>query len=157
MMGIRVNFIKSSSGTGTPSSVSIPLGRAGGTSPSGKGKLLPGSYDTIARTFSLLIAVNQPPPPPWEWVTIIPGPTLSNNAATASDTTWTSNGPVLGVICRKYWFKDSASRGNCTPSKKSGQFPTRKLPNQSWSSVAAETVVSCVLRPASPRRGWSTK
>jgi len=104
---------------GTPTASSVPpeQGMGGGISPSGKVKPLPGSYETTARTFRLLIAVIQPNPPPREWVTITPGPILSNNATTASAITPALKGPVSGVIWRKNWFRDSASRGNCAWEK----------------------------------------
>jgi hypothetical protein len=48
----------------------------------------------------------------------------------ASAMTIRSSGPVSGVIWRKNWFRDSGSRGNRTPGKKSGQMPSRKRLNQ---------------------------
>src|SRR5512137_2611566 len=140
-------------GTLTASRVPPALVIGGGTSPSGKVKPLPGSYETMARTFRLLITVSQPNPPPREWETSTPGPVLLNNAATASAITLVSKGPIFGVIWRKNWFKDSASRGNWTPGKKSGQMPSRKKLNQYCSSGIAVILPGSVLRPAPPRRG----
>ena len=56
---------------GTPVASSVPpeLVIGGGTSPSGNVNPLPGSYETMARTFRLLITVSQPNPPPREWET----------------------------------------------------------------------------------------
>ena len=65
------------------------------------------------------------------------GPILSKRAATASEFTSMSNGPVLGVIWRKYWFSASGSRENCTPGKWFGQIPMRKMLNQVCSSGVA--------------------
>src|SRR5690554_2542603 len=98
---ISVNLPNSAEGTGTPDrEPNRPLdGIGSGNSSSGNKKLLYGSYATIALTFSFLMAVYQPGPPPWEWVTRIPGPILSKSADTASETTAASKGPVLGVIC----------------------------------------------------------
>src|SRR2546423_8817541 len=101
-IGIFVSFWKSASGTETPSSGPIALGIDGGTSPSGKTNPLPGSYATTARIFGFFVAVIQPGPPLCECVTRIPGPILSQRADTASVMTGISNGPVLGVMERKY-------------------------------------------------------
>ena len=83
----------------------------------------------MARTFRLRAAVSQPMPPLCECVTRIAGPILSNSAATALEFTPMSIGPVSGVIDRKYWFRASGSRENCTPGKWFGQMPTRKMLN----------------------------
>src|SRR5512137_1876131 len=132
---------------GTPTASRVPpeLVIGGGTSPSGKVKPLPGSYETIARTFRLFIAVSQLNPPPREWETSTAGPILSNNATTAPAITPASKGPVSGVIWRKNWFRDSASRGNRTPGKKSGQMPSRKKLNQYCSSGVAVILPGSVL------------
>ena len=71
----------------------------------------------MARTLGFFIAVTQPGPPLCECVTRIAGPILSNRAETASVMTSMSNGPVLGVIERKYWLSASGSFENCTPGK----------------------------------------
>ncbi|MNC60194.1 hypothetical protein D3C75_1100550 [compost metagenome] len=98
---MRVRAMNCSIGTAEPCTVSNALGMGAGTSPSANTKLLPGSNATMALTLSFLIAVNQPGPPPCEWVNKIPGPILSNSADTPSETTPMSNGPVFGVIARK--------------------------------------------------------
>ncbi|MNX65518.1 hypothetical protein D3C86_965810 [compost metagenome] len=104
-------------GTAVPWTVSNALGIGGGTSPSGKTKLLPGSNDTIALTLSFLMAVSHPGPPPCEWVKSMAGPSRSSTAETPSATTFMSNGPVFGVIARKNWLSVWGLRSNCTPSK----------------------------------------
>src|SRR5690606_1823098 len=100
-MGIWVSFLKSDRGTELPlSSPNSPDDfMGGGSSPSGNTNPLYGSYATTALTLSFLIAVSQPGPPPWEWVTKIPAPILSNKLDTAAVITVASKAPVLGVIC----------------------------------------------------------
>lgn len=96
-MGIFVSARNSDSGTATADSAPPELGMGGGTAPSGKTKLLPGSYETMARTFALLIAVRHPMPPLCECVTRMAGPIFVNNAATALAFTSMSMGPTLGI------------------------------------------------------------
>src|SRR5688572_26116362 len=102
MIGIFVSFKKSAIGTAAAVRVPPELSIGGGTSPSGNTNPLPGSYETIALTFELLIAVSQPIPPECECVTRIASPILLNNAEAASTITGISIGPMLGVIERKY-------------------------------------------------------
>lgn len=83
-IGMRVSFWNSASGTASGASVPAALGMAGGSSPCGKMKPLPGSKATIALTLVFLIAVSQPGPPPCEWVSRMAGPILPNSAAIAS-------------------------------------------------------------------------
>ena len=94
--------------------VRLPNG-SDGASPSGNRKSPPGSKDTTARTFRLLIAVRHPSVSLCECVTRMPGPIRSNSAATALTFTATSYGPVFGTLCRKNWFSAEESRENCTP------------------------------------------
>ena len=75
-IGIRVSCMKSVRGTQAPASVPAALGIGGGTSPGGKMMPEPRSKATPARTWRRLMAVSQSGPPPWEWVTRMPGPTL---------------------------------------------------------------------------------
>src|SRR5687768_15967704 len=86
-----------------------------GASPSGKTKSPPGSKDTTARTFGLLILVRHPSVPLCECVTRMPGPIFSNSAATAFVFTSTSYGPVFGTDCRKNCSSAEGSRENWTP------------------------------------------
>ena len=51
-----------------------------------------------AFTLSLLIAVSQPKPPEWEWVTSMPSPILLKSSIVAEVITSVSNPPILGVI-----------------------------------------------------------
>jgi hypothetical protein len=53
-------------------------------SPSGNTKSPPGSMATIAFTWLFLMAVRQPGPPLWEWVTKMPCPNFLNREEKAS-------------------------------------------------------------------------
>jgi len=101
----------------------------------------------MARTFRHLIAVCQPMPPLCECVTRIPGPILLNSAATASEVTSASIGPVSGVIWRKYWFRASGSRENCTPGKSLAKYHAESV-EPFCSSGTGVKVIGWVLRPA---------
>ena len=93
----------------------------------------------MARTFRFMAAVSQPSPPLCECVTRTADRSCRTTLRLRRAITFASNGPVSGVIGRKYWFSASGSRENCTPGKRSGQMPTRKMLNQVWSSgVAAD-------------------
>ena len=50
-IGIFVSSMNSAIGAPTAATAPLELGTGGGTSPSGNTKLLPGSYEMIARTF----------------------------------------------------------------------------------------------------------
>lgn len=65
-IGICVSFLKSLAGTASGSTGPLELVWAGGSPPSGNGKLLPGSYATMPRTLELLIADEQ-------YATTVPG------------------------------------------------------------------------------------
>ncbi len=73
-------------GSGTASADKGPatLGMVAGTSPSGKTRPLPGSNDTMARTFVFFIAASPPGPPACECVNRMPGPMRLNSADVAS-------------------------------------------------------------------------
>ena len=83
----------------------------------------------MARTFQLFMAVIQPGPPACEWVNRIAGPVFSSTAATPSETTARSNGPVLGVTERKNWSSVASPFGNWLPPKYFGQRPIRNWLN----------------------------
>lgn len=116
-IGKRVSFSKSAIGTPIASTGPLELGSGAGTAPSGNGKLLPGSYETMPRTFELFVAVIHPMPPACECVTRMAGPIFSSSLAPASVVTLRSIGPMFGVICRKYWSSAEGSLENCTPGK----------------------------------------
>src|SRR5437867_4313274 len=100
-IGTAVKVSKSAGGTEVPVIGPAAVGMEAGTSPAGNTQPT-GSYDTMARMFSLLGFVSHPGRPLAECVTSTPGPIFANRAATASASRALLPGPVSGVCWRHH-------------------------------------------------------